>query len=44
MRWLIDPKRKTGNRKIKDTTGWRLLKEHFPKVYAAHAEFDPNAD
>ena len=44
MLFLIDPKRKKGNRKIKDTTGWHLLKQHFPKVHAIHAEFDPNAD
>lgn len=44
MLFLIDPKRKKGNRKIKDTTGWHLLKRHFPKVHAIHAEFDPNAD
>ena len=44
MLFLIDPKRKKGNRKIKETTGWRLLKLRFPKVHAIHAEFDPNAD
>jgi hypothetical protein len=43
MRWLIDPKRKKG-RPMTATTGWRLLKADFPKVYAIHAEIDPNAD
>lgn len=43
MRWLIDPKRKKG-RPMTATTGWRLFKADFPKVYAIHAELDPNAD
>ena len=43
LQWLIDPKRKKGQ-PINDTTAWRRLKSHFPKVYNHHSIGDPNAD
>ncbi len=39
MQYLIDPKRR--GKKLREETGWRLLKAHFPKVYAAHESYDP---
>lgn len=41
MSWLIDQKRKTG-KPISEATAWRMLKAHFPKVHAAHSDYDPN--
>lgn len=35
MTWLIDPKRKKG-RPIEPKTGWRRLKEKFPKAFEAY--------
>ena len=40
MLWLVDKKRKTG-KPIGDFTAWRMLKAHFPKVYAIHADAAP---
>lgn len=42
MQWLADPKRKKG-KTLSDTTAWRLLKNHFPKVYNQYSIGDPNA-
>jgi hypothetical protein len=43
MQWLADPKQKKG-KPLRDTTAWRLLKSHFPKVYNQYSIGDPNAD
>lgn len=43
MQWLISPKRRKGN-PLREATGWRMLKAHFPRVHAAHSEYDPNTD
>jgi hypothetical protein len=43
MQWLVDLRRKKG-RPLQNETGWRMLKQHFPKVYALNAIGDPNAD
>lgn len=43
MQWLADPRRKKG-RKLSDATAWRLLKSHFPTVYALNSIGDPNVD
>ena len=43
MQWMADPKRKKG-RRLNDTTAWRLLKSHFPKVYNQYSIGDPNTD
>ena len=40
LQYLIDPGR-TG-KKMLPGTGWRLLKSHFPQVYAMYAGFDPD--
>jgi hypothetical protein len=32
---------KSRKRRLSEATGWRLLKAHFPKVYAAHSAGDP---
>jgi hypothetical protein len=44
MLWLIDPKRRRKGRKLSEGAGWRMLKGHFPKVHAAHSDYDPNGD
>jgi hypothetical protein len=44
MLWLIDPKRKKKSKPLSEETGWRLLEQHFPKVFAAHASADPRVD
>lgn len=44
MQWLIDPKRKVGRPFSNDETAWRMLKTHFPKVYAANSIGDPRTD
>lgn len=41
MQWLVDPQRRKG-KAINDSTAWRLLKGHFPKVYNKHSIGDPN--
>ncbi len=41
LQYLLSPKRQ--GRKLLPETGWRLLKGHFPKVYAVHEACDPNA-
>lgn len=43
MQWMADPKRKKG-KPLSDTTAWRLLKSHFPKVHNQYSIGDPNAD
>lgn len=43
MQWLADPKRKKG-KPLNDTTAWRLLKSHFPKVHNQYSIGDPNTD
>lgn len=43
MKWLIDPKRKKG-RQLREETGWRLLKGHFPASYKRFQEFEPPDD
>ena len=43
LQWLVDPQRRKG-KAINDTTAWRLLKGHFPKVYNNYSIGDPNAD
>ena len=35
LKWLLNPRRKKG-RKLQVETGWRVLKNHFPKVHTAH--------
>jgi hypothetical protein len=40
MQWLIDPKRRKG-KKISSDMGWRLLEQHFPRVYNVHSVGDP---
>lgn len=41
--WLLDTKRRKG-RSVSPRTGWRLLKSHFPTVYAKHEFLDPSQD
>lgn len=41
--WLLDTKRRKG-RSMRPATGWRILKSHFPMVYARHELLDPNQD
>ena len=43
MQWQIDPQKKKG-RTMSSSTGWRMLKAHFPSVYADHMSADPSAD
>jgi hypothetical protein len=43
MQWLANPKRRKG-KSLSVTTAWRLLKNHFPKVYNQYSIGDPNAD
>lgn len=43
MQWLIDPKRKAGKR-ILVSVGWRMLKNHFPKVYEQYEDHAPDPD
>lgn len=38
--WLLDAKRRTG-RPMSEATGWRLLKRHFPAVYAKYQGYEP---
>ena len=40
FQYLIDPKRR--GKKMQSETGWRLLKAHFPSVYAQHEAYDPS--
>lgn len=41
MLWLVDEGRKTGT-SIQPETGWRILKNHFPRAYEPRAIGDPN--
>lgn len=43
LQWLIDKRRKTG-RPINEATGWRMLQQHFPKVYEAYELNAPDPD
>jgi len=43
MQWLVHSNRRRGG-KISKETAWRMLKQHFPKVYAAYLDDDPNGD
>ena len=43
MHWQIDPKKRKG-RHMSSSTGWRMLKTHFSKVYADHEHEDPSSD
>lgn len=43
MEWLADPKNKVGS-KMKVSTGWHLLKAHFPKVYEQYEDRAPDPD
>jgi hypothetical protein len=43
MQWLLSPRRKKG-RAMNVVTGWRMLKGHFPKVYAQHESEAPADD
>lgn len=40
MQWLIDPKRRKGVM-LSNTTGWRILRNKFPKTYDANSKGDP---
>ena len=40
MLWLINPKRRKGNA-MQEATGWRLLKNQFPKVYGEYQGYEP---
>lgn len=41
MQFLINPKRRCG-RRMQATTGWRMLKTHFPKVYEEYQDLEPD--
>ena len=43
LQWLIDKRRKTG-RPMQEATGWRMLRQHFPKVYEAYELNAPDPD
>lgn len=43
VQWLIDAKRRKG-RPMEDATGWRVLKNQFPKVYEEYQTFEPDPD
>jgi hypothetical protein len=43
MRYLIDPKRR-GGKTMQVATGWRILKNKFPKVYDEYQDQNPDAD
>lgn len=43
MQWLVSPKRKKG-RPIEESTAWRMLKSHFPRVHAQYSIGDPGTD
>jgi hypothetical protein len=41
--WLLDKGRKTG-RPMQEATGWRMLKQNFPRVYKAYEVSAPDPD
>lgn len=41
--WLIDKRRKTG-KPMQEATGWRMLRQHFPRVYEANELSAPDPD
>ena len=41
MQWLISEKRRKG-KPMNESTGWRLLKNQFPKVYAEYQGYEPD--
>lgn len=43
LQWLIDKRRKTG-KPMQEATGWRMLKQHFPRVYEAYELSAPDPD
>jgi hypothetical protein len=43
MLWLVNPKRKKG-RALAEDTGWRLLAQYFPRVYASKSAADPREE
>jgi hypothetical protein len=43
MKWLIDPKRRTG-KPITEDAAWRRLKLKFPKIYEHYEEYAPVSD
>ena len=43
MLWLMCPRQKKG-KKLSETTGWRLLRRHFPDVYEQHQTKGPDLD
>lgn len=43
LQWLIDERRKTG-KPMQEATGWRMLKQHFPRVYEAYELSAPDPD
>ena len=43
MQWLIDPKRRKGTT-MKEATGWRVLRNKFPKVYEDYQGVAPDFD
>lgn len=44
MLWLVDPKRrKNKNKRMDEATGWRVLKNKFPDVYAVYKDQEPDA-
>ena len=43
LEWLIDERRKVGT-PMQKATGWRMLQQHFPKVYEAYEMCAPDPD
>jgi hypothetical protein len=43
LQWMLNKRRKTG-RQMQEATGWRMLKQHFPKVYEANELSAPDPD
>lgn len=43
LQWLISSKRRAG-KPMSETTGWRMLKTHFPRVYEAYESSAPDLD
>jgi hypothetical protein len=44
MTWLLTPKRKKGRQFHNPDTAWRMLKKHFPGVYAKNSAASPLVD
>lgn len=43
LQWLIDKRRKTG-KPMQEATGWRMLRQHFPRVYETYEPSAPDPD